>query len=163
MTRQTMRERAAALALAAVLTVTLALPASAAEAIRDGVAPTYDEAYYATLDYYGNLLEGSMVKSYALNGKDSLTDYGVYDEVVNLTDGTVPATGEGRTSFRFGGAAPDHFYFEGKTKQPFEDLPWSIAVRYTLNGVPARAEDLAGERGVVEILLDIVPNEAASD
>ena len=103
MTRQSMRKRASALALAAVLTVTLAVPAAAAEAIGDGVAPTYDEAYYATLDYYGNLLEGSVVKSFAMNGKDVLTDYGVYDEVVNLTDGTVPVSGEGgRTSFRAG-------------------------------------------------------------
>lgn len=163
MNRKTLRTRGPALALAAVLAVTMTLPASAAEAISDGVAPTYDEAYYATLDYYGNLLEGSVVKSYSLNGKDSLTDYGVYDEVVNLTDGTAPAGGEGSTSFRFSGGAPDHFYFEGKTKRPFADLPWTITLRYTLNGVPAKAEDLAGKQGVVEILLDVVPNEGASD
>ena len=163
MTWRTLRKRVSALALALAVAVTTALPAAAAEAIGDGVTPIYDEAYYATLDYYGNLLEGSVVKSYALNGKDSLTDYGVYDEVVNLTDGTAPASGEGSTSFRFGEAAPDHFYFEGKTSQPFQDLPWTITLRYTLNGVPTKAEDLAGKQGVVEILLDIVPNQGASD
>ncbi|MCI8970717.1 MAG: hypothetical protein HFF99_04540 [Oscillibacter sp.] len=164
MTWQTMSKRVSALVLAAVLTVTLTLPAAAAEAIGDGVTPTYDEAYYATLDYYGNLLEGSVVKSYAMNGRDSLTDYGVYDEVVNLTDSSVPVSGEGgSTSFQFAGGAPDHFYFEGKTKKPFEDLPWTISLRYTLNGVPAKAEELAGKQGVVEILLDIVPNENAGD
>ena len=143
MTWQTMSKRVSALALAAVLTVTLTLPATAAEVIGDGVTPTYDEAYYATLDYYGNLLEGSVVKSYAMNGRDRLTDYGVYDEVVNLTDNSVPVSGEGNTSFQFTGGAPDHFYFEGKTKKPFEDLPWTITLRYTLNGVPAKAEELA--------------------
>lgn len=164
MTWKTMRKRLSALTLAAVLTVTLSVPAAAAEAIGDGVAPTYDEAYYATLDYYGNLLEGSVVKSCAMNGKDRLTDYGVYDEVVNLTDSTEPVSGEGgSTSFRFTDGAPDHFYFEGKTKKPFEDLPWRISLRYTLNGVPAKAEDLAGKQGVVEIFLDIVPNENAGD
>ncbi|WP_442950846.1 hypothetical protein, partial [Oscillibacter sp.] len=164
MTWQSMRKRISALALALVLTVTLTVPAAAAEAISDGVAPTYDEAYYATLDYYGNLLEGSVVKSCAMNGKTVLTDYGVYDEVVNLTDGTAPVSGEGgSTSFRFPNGAPDHFYFEGKTKKPFEDLPWTLTLRYTLNGVPAKAEDLAGKQGVVEILLDVVPNENASD
>ncbi len=164
MTWKTMRKRLSALTLAAVLTVTLSVPAAAAEAIGDGVAPTYDEAYYATLDYYGNLLEGSVVKSCAMNGKDRLTDYGVYDEVVNLTDSTAPESGEGgSTSFRFTDGAPDHFYFEGKTKKPFEDLPWRISLRYTLNGVPAKAEDLAGKQGVVEIFLDIVPNENAGD
>ena len=163
MTWQTMSKRVSALALAAVLTVTLTLPAAAAEAIGDGVTPTYDEAYYATLDYYGNLLEGSVVKSYAMNGRDRLTDYGVYDEVVNLTDNSVPVSGEGSTSFQFTGGVPDHFYFEGKTKKPFEDLPWTITLRYTLNGVPAKAEELAGKQGVVEILLDIVPNANAGD
>ena len=161
---QTMGKRLSALALAAALTVTLSVPAAAASAIGDGVNPTYDEAYYATLDYYGNLLEGSVVKSCAMNGKGVLTDYGVYDEVVNLTDGTVPVSGEdGSTSFQFKDLAPDHFYFEGKTKKPFEELPWTITLRYTLNGVPAKAEDLAGKQGVVEILLDVTPNENASD
>lgn len=162
MTRQTFQHRIPALVLAAALTASCTVPA-AAEPIRDGVTPTYDEAYYATLDYYGNLLEGSVVKSYALNGADSLTDYGTYDEVVNLTDRTAAVRGEGETSFQFSGSAPDRFYFEGKTRQPFQDLPWTVTLRYTLNGVPAKAEDLAGQQGVVEILLDIVPNENAGD
>lgn len=31
-------------------------------AIGDGVTATYDEAYYAMTDYYGNLTDGSVVK-----------------------------------------------------------------------------------------------------
>ena len=162
MTRRTLKHRIPALLLAAALTVSCIVPA-AAESVGDGVVSTYDEAYYATLDYYGNLLEGSVVKSYALNGKDSLTDYGAYDEVVNLTNGTAPTIRGEETSFRFDGAVPDHFYFEGKTEQPFENLPWTITLRYKLNGVPAKAEELAGKQGMVEILLDIVPNKNASD
>ena len=81
--------RALALGLAVILA---ALPAAAAEPIGDSVAPTCDEAYYATLDYYGNLTEGSVVKSYTLNGASGLTDRGNYDQVVNLTDGTDPVS-----------------------------------------------------------------------
>lgn len=154
------KKRALALILAGALGSALALPAAGAEPIGDGVAPACDEAYYATLDYYGNLLEGSVVKSYALNGASSLTDYGVYDEVVNLTDSTAAVTGEGSTVFRFT-ESPGHFYFEGKTARPFQNLPWTITLRYTLNGVPARAEELAGQRGVAEILIDLIPNEDA--
>lgn len=154
--------RAFALLLAATLPVTL-VPVGAAEKIGDGVTPTYDEAYYATLDYYGNLTEGSVVKSYALNGATALTDYGTYDEVVNLTDGTVPTTKNGVTTFDFSGEdAPSHFYFEGKTTAPFTALPWTISLSYTLNGVPTKAEDLAGKTGVVDINLDILPNKNAS-
>ncbi len=160
MTRQKLSVRILALSMAVLMGATAAVPASAAP-IGSGVTPTYDEAYYATLDYYGNLQEGSVVKSYALNGASSLTDYGDYDQVVNLTDSTPVSTASGVTQFQFG-QTPEHFYFEGKTARPFQDLPWTITLRYTLNGVPARAEDLAGKQGVVEILLDIVPNPRAS-
>ena len=154
------RKQSLALALAVLMTAASVIPASAAP-IDSGVVPTYDEAYYATLDYYGNLLEGSVVKSYALNGAARITDYGVYDEVVNLTDGAPVTLGEGTASFQFS-QAPGHFYFEGKTGAPFRDLPWTVTLRYTLNGVPVRAEELAGQRGVVEIQMDLVPNKSAS-
>ena len=36
-------------------------------------------------------------------------------------------------------------------------------MHYTLNGVPTRAEELAGKTGVVEISFDAVPNKAASE
>lgn len=152
------------LALTAATALTAALiPAAALEEIGDGVTPTFDEAYYATLDYYGNLKEGSVVKSYTLNGARSITDYGTYDSVNNLTDGTLPSVSGGVTTFDFGGSAPDHFYFEGRTAQPFADLPWTITMSYLLNGVPTKAEDLAGKTGVVQINMDIVPNDSASD
>ena len=133
-------------------------------AISDGVSATYDEAYYATTDYYGNLTEGGVVKSYATNGTSSLTDYGIYDEVINLTDGTTPTAKDGKISFDFSGkTVPERFYFEGKTAAPFRQLPWTISVHYMLNGVPAKAEDLAGKTGVVEINIDAIPNKNASE
>ena len=135
-----------------------------AAAIDDGVTATYDEAYYAMTDYYGNLTDGSVVKSYRTNGISTLTDYGDYDEVINLTDGTEPTRTDGKTVFQLDESnLPGTFYFEGKTAKPFEQLPWTLSVSYTLNGVPAKAEDLAGKTGVVEINLDAVPNETASE
>ena len=142
----------------------MALGSIPAAAIGDGVTATYDEAYYAMTDYYGNLADGSVVKSYRTNGIATLTDYGDYDEIINLTDGTVPARNGGMTTFRLDEKAlPGTFYFEGKTTKPFQQLPWTISMSYTLNGVPTKAENLAGQAGVVEIRLDIVPNERASE
>ncbi len=132
--------------------------------IENGVHVTCDEAYYGTTDYYGNLTEGSVVKSYVVNGQTTLTDYGSYDEVVNLTDGTAPVTENDSAMFRFPeGNVPSHFYFEGKTAKPFATLPWSVSLHYELNGVPTKAEDLAGKTGVVEIFFDAIPNENASE
>ena len=146
------------------LSALMALGSIPAAAIGDGVTATYDEAYYAMTDYYGNLADGSVVKSYRTNGIATLTDYGDYDEIINLTDGTVPARNGGMTTFRLDEKTlPGTFYFEGKTTKPFQQLPWTISMSYTLNGVPTKAEDLAGQAGVVEIRLDIVPNERASE
>ena len=134
------------------------LPAGAA-----GPAPTSDETYYATLDYYGGLMDSSVVKSIRTFGNPSISDYGVYDEVINLTDsrsGTLTADG---VSFDLTGDVPDKFYFEGKTSQPYAQFPWSISLSYTLNGLPARAEELAGQKGVVEITLDALPKPTASE
>ena len=163
MIQQLHPRRLLALATALTLAAACVVPAAAAEPIGNGVAPTCDEAYYATLDYYGNLTEGSVVKSYILNGADTLTDYGTYDQVLNLTDHTEPTVRGGVTTFRFDpDNAPSHFYFEGKTSAPFETLPWTLSIHYTLNGVPTKAEDLAGKTGVVEISVDAIPNESAS-
>lgn len=146
------------------LSALMVLGSIPAAAIGDGVTATYDEAYYAMTDYYGNLTDGSVVKSYRTNGIATLTDYGDYDEIINLTDGTVPARNGGMTTFRLDEKTlPGTFYFEGKTTKPFQQLPWTISMSYTLNGVPTKAEDLAGQAGVVEIRLDIVPNEQASE
>ena len=146
------------------LSALMVLGSIPAAAIGDGVTATYDEAYYAMTDYYGNLTDGSVVKSYRTNGIATLTDYGDYDEIINLTDGTAPARNGGMTTFRLDEKAlPGTFYFEGKTTKPFQQLPWTISMSYTLNGVPTKAEDLTGQAGVVEIHLDIVPNERASE
>ena len=151
-------------AAAFTMSAALLLGSVPALAVDDGVKPTYDEAYYAMTDYSGNLTEGSVVKSYTTNGADTLTDYGEYDEVVNLTNGLTPTTAAGKAVFQFAkDAIPAHFYFEGKTAKPFEDLPWTLAVHYTLNGVATKAEDLAGKTGVVEITVDAIPNENASE
>lgn len=158
-----MRKKRAERALASVMAGCLALCCAApARAAGDGVGIICDEAYYATTDYYGNLTEGSVVKSYVLNGATTLKDRGVYDEVLNLTDDTEPEIRGSALTFRLK-EPQTHFYFEGKTARPFENLPWTISVHYALNGVPTRAEELAGKTGVVKIAVDAVPNEAASE
>lgn len=155
--RKNTGKRLGAAALAALMILGAWPPALAAEE-----QSVCDEAYYATLDYYGGLTEGSVVKSYRLRGAGTVTDYGVYDSVENLTDSAVPAVSDGKVVFT-PESGEDSFYFEGKTRQPYDDLPWTISVSYTLNGVPMKAEDLAGEKGLVEIALDVVPNPNAPE
>lgn len=152
--------RGLALTMALVLTAGLSVTALADEAT---LPDTHDETYYATLDYYGGILNSSVVKSYKTFGRDTITDYGVYDEVTNLTDDLEPTLGDGTVTFQLGANAPSRFYFEGKTSKPLEEFPWTLSLSYTLNGVPTLAEDLAGKEGLVEITLNAVPNPNASE
>ena len=150
--------RLTAVLMALVLSLGLTLPAAAA-----AIPPAWDETYYATLDCYGGLLDSSVVKSCRTRGLTTLTDYGTYEEVVNLTDSRPAAVEVGQVTFDLSGEAPEKFYFECKTSQPYEDFPWRLSLSYALNGVPTPAESLAGRSGLVEITLDAVPNLSASD
>lgn len=144
--------------LAAALTAGLLAPSASA-----AVSPVLDESYYGTLDYYGGLTEGSVVKSYRTNGNQTITDRGTYDEVVNLTDHTKPLVEDGTVTFSLGKDTPENFYFEGKTSQPYEEMPFHISLSYRMNGVDTEPEDMAGQTGVGEIILDVTPNENASE
>lgn len=157
---KTAYRRPLALLLAAVLA---AAPLCTSALAAGELEPVCDESYYATLDYYGGLMDASVVKSYQTNGHTSLTDYGTYDDIINLTDDRTPTVSDGTVTFDLGEDAPSRFYFEGKTQQPFHDLPWTFSVSYKLNGAPALAEDLAGKTGLVEIDLDVLPNLNASE
>ena len=129
----------------------------------DQITPTCDEAYYATLDYYGGLKESSVVKTYRTYGNTSITDYGTYDKITNLTDSRTPSVSGGKVSFDLSGDVLDKLYFEGTSTQPFTDFPWTISMSYALNGVPATAEELVGKTGVVDITFNAIPNENASE
>jgi len=148
----------AAVLSAAVVTAALG-NGMAAFAADSNVNPVCDETYYAMLNYYGNLKEGSVVKSYALNGASTISDYGQYDSVNNLSDDAKPSQSGNKLTFNLNKNNADHFYFEGKTSKPYASMPWTLKVSYRLNGVAAKAEDLAGKSGLVEINIDATPKK----
>ena len=55
-----------------------------------------DESVYINLDYYGNVDEVNVVKGCTLNGNTTITDYGTYEEVVNMTNGAKPVVENGK-------------------------------------------------------------------
>lgn len=148
-------KRAGAAALSLVMAAALVPMARAAN-------PVVDESYYGTLDYYGALTEGSVVKSYRLNGNTDLADIGSYTEVNNLTDRTEPTVEGDRVTFHLTDDSLKNFYFEGKTDKPFEEMPFRIHISYKMNGVETDPEDMAGQTGLAEITLDVEPNPLAS-
>ena len=148
-------KRAGAAALSLVMAASL-VPCAGA------VDPLVDESYYGTLDYYGGLTDGSVVKSYRLNGNTDLSDIGSYTEVNNLTDRTEPEIEGDHVYFHLPGDGLKSFYFEGKTDKPYREMPFLISISYKMNGAACDAEDMAGQTGLAEITLDVKPNPAAS-
>ncbi len=152
------KKKALAALMALVVSTGSIFPAMAQE-----LKPISDETYYATLDPYGALLDSSVVKSIRTFGAETITDYGSYSQIINLTDDREAVQQDGQVSFDLSETKPEKFYFEGKTEQPFQEFPWKLSISYTLNGLPVKAEDLAGEKGLVEIHLDAVPVPTASE
>ncbi|MCB6365467.1 hypothetical protein LI291_04640 [Intestinibacillus massiliensis] len=153
--RSNAAKRIAASALAVCVSLSPYLPAAGA------LEPSHSEALYVTLSPDGTPQESSIVKTYLRNGADSVTDYGDYDEIINMTDYTEPDRGDGSVTFHFTDDTPARFYFEGKTSVPVSGLPWSLKIGYKLNGVPKEAAELAGQQGLVEITVDATPNPEA--
>lgn len=150
-------KRIICMTMAVLFTAESALTALAVE------VPPCDETLYVTMDPYGEITESSVVKNYLVNGSGTITDYGTYGKVTNLTDNGELTVGEDGTVTFTPEDQNGHFYFEGQTDVKREELPWNITVGYRLNGVDKKAEELGGEKGLVEINVDLVPNKGVSD
>lgn len=147
-----------AVGLIVVLTVSFVITGYAAAG-----APSCDETLYITLDAEGNIEESSVVKRYGNCSAGEIVDYGDYETVSNLTNRAEPVTGEDG-SIRFPVDGSDRtFYFEGKMGITSGQLPWTVKTTYLLNGVEKQPEELAGEKGLVEISVDLIPNRQVSD
>lgn len=125
--------------------------------------PQYDETLYVTMDPYGEIKESSIVKNYQMNGSSKVVDYGAYEKVMNLTDHSEPVIGEDGSITFSPEETGKRFYFEGRTQTEKSQLPWDIKVSYRLNGVEKKADELAGEKGLIEINVDLTPNKGLSD
>ena len=142
---------------AAVLAPTAALPAGAA-----APAVTADETAYVSLDYYGKPGDVSVVKRYSLNGNSTITDYGSYGDILNMSNEAKPSVSGNTVTWSLPQGTQD-FYCQYTPKDPSISLPWSFDVSYKLNGAPAKAEALAGVSGLVEIDIKATPNQNVSD
>lgn len=150
---------------AAVMAAVIALSGVLSTAVVSyGAAPSVamDESVYVQLDYYGTLTDLSVVKGCDLNGNSSFTDFGAYQSVSNMSGYETPEITAGGVTWNFTDQkAPKRFYYEGKLKQ-VPQLPWTIDISYKRNGVPVRAEELAGTSGLVEIEIKAKPNQKAA-
>lgn len=120
---------------------------------------TYDESVYVNLDYYGGISDMSIVKSCSLNGNSEFTDYGEYESVSNMSGYSEPEFIEDGVYWKLNEETTGRFYFEAKPKDMTQiPIPWNFDVSYKLNGVPTKAEELAGASGLIEIDISVQAN-----
>lgn len=140
-----------ALALALCFALSLfAVPAAADAPAAAGA----EEVIYAKLDAAGEPLSAYAVV--ALNGDagESVTHYGAYTAVENLTDTSALTYEDGAVTATIpeGG----RLYYQG-TLESFE-LPWDIAIGYELDGKSISPAELGGQSGALEMTLSVKPN-----
>ena len=129
----------------AILLAGTILTSSVTPALAGEPEVTVDETAYITLDYYGSRSDLSIVKSGRLKGSTEFTDYGRYETVSNLSTTDQPQLTDEGVTWTLSDPDSGRFYFEVQPKDDFLGLPWDIDVSYMLDGVPCKAEDLAGK------------------
>lgn len=107
---------------------------------------------------YANLTSsGDVEKIYAVNifeDKD-IVDYGVYETVKNMNTMDKINYSNGKITIQ---NSEDKLYYQGIMKQNTE-MPWTIKVRYKLDGVEYSPSELAGKSGKLEISISIKENK----
>ena len=134
-----------------------------------GSAPVYgaqpsvdvDETMYVNLDYYGRVDKINVVKGVGLNGRTEFTDYGTYENVINMSNSIEPVLGDGTVTWQLPQAQRERFYYKCAVDKDRMVLPWDFDVSYKLNGVPTDADKLAGASGLIEINVKAEPNDNA--
>lgn len=110
---------------------------------------------------YGNLShDGSVEQIYAVNifDSDTVTDYGRYSNVKNLTTEDKITLKDDTVSVH---PSETPFYYEGTLEDA--ELPWDIDIIYKLDGRQMDASELAGLRGNLEIIFEVERNDACDD
>ena len=130
--------------------ITLLLPTGAARA--EATPTQKEEVVYGMLG-----LDGSVKSLYVVNilKGGEVTDYGNYSEIRNMTSTeTLHLDGDRITV----NTAAAKLYYQGKLIS--QNLPWSITIRYFLDGEELTGPELAGKSGELRIAVSITQNQA---
>lgn len=131
--------------LSASLVLTTLTPAFAAEAPSEK-----EEVIYVNLDTAGKIKD-----LYAVNifGSGNITDYGDHSavEILNTTDQIT----QNDEKITFSTDA-DRVYYKGTIKK--QEIPWSIAIHYFMDGKEYSANEIAGKSGALKITVNITQN-----
>lgn len=148
------RKLTAVLSLALIVCLCLtSVPAAAASEAKF----TAEEVIYARLDANGTPKEGYAVVALNVTGAGTVTHYGDYSQVVNLSNTTPVEYSDGKVTME---AESGRWYYEGTLSTV--ELPWNIEISYFLDGKEVSPDELGGKSGELEINIKTSKNGAVS-
>lgn len=173
------RKRIAALAIAAGLTVALAVPGAVVFA--EGVGTTNsdtatateqsaesnsnvsgsnasykkNQVVYVKTDGDGNRTGVYVVNSFDANKGEKIEDTGDYTKVTNLSTTKKLTDKDGKVAVT--GQGTQDFVYQGNLNKNTQ-MPWNVTVSYQLDGKDIDAKDLAGKSGKLSMKLKIEKN-----
>ncbi|HOV68791.1 MAG TPA: hypothetical protein PLZ84_00530 [Clostridia bacterium] len=138
-----------------LLAIIMAFPVSfsAASSAGDVYAGKKDETVYALLGHDGAVCGVYVVNSFETDSPCTVIDYGEYSEVKNLTAEAAPEYSDGSVRIKTQGGK---ISYQGNPVK--KEIPWDISIKYFHDGIEKKADELAGESGDIEIVIDIKKN-----
>lgn len=127
-----------------------------------GAKVDVDETMYLNLDYYGQISKANVVKGITFNSSKSYTDHGNYTALTNMSTSEQLEDNNGSVTVK----APENggkLYFQGTLDPKKVVVPWTFDVTYKVNGVVTDADHVGGAKGLIEMDIDAIPNEKASE
>ena len=112
------------------------------------------EMVYGMLDANGSLHDTYVVNRFIADTPGTAEDFGAYAQVANLSTTQTLKCTDGKVSLDI---AEDPFFYQGTLEDA--ELPWIIALTYTLDGRTIAPADLAGASGLLEISVDTRANQ----
>ncbi len=118
-----------------------------------------DETVYVLLNGDGTVKSVHVVNTFPVDGPGRYRDYGVYSQVVNLSNSAMAQVRNGAVTWELEGDI-HRFYYEGTASKPGE-LPFTLTLSYSLDGEKVSEDALAGAAGHVALELSIEANVKA--
>lgn len=114
-----------------------------------------NEVVYATLAATGTVNALYVVNHFEIEESGSITDYGNYKSVLNLTESNPISLNGDSVSFQ---TDEENFYYQGNMDKT--DLPWTFEITYDLDGVSMSPQEIAGKTGKLGIHINAAKNES---
>lgn len=146
-------KRITAILLAALLMVSI-MPFSAFAASEN---TPKEEVVYINLNTDGSVKEINVVNIFDLDENGTITDYGTYQSLRNMTTTDKIDYSDGTVTID---AAAGKLYYEGRMEG--NAMPWNISIRYYMDGTEYTGEEIAGMSGAFKMTIDITENASCT-